>query len=101
MRAYMPLTMLCLFLAPQVLGGQAAPSPSQTPPTFRSQVQYIEVDVRVTDERGRIVQGLDRDDFTIVEGGRAQAISTFSYVDVPIEPAQVRAAVVTAPESDI
>jgi VWFA-related protein len=100
MRAYVSLAALCLFLAPQTLGGQA-PTPSQDPPTFRSQIQYVEVDVRVTDQAGRVVEGLGPDDFILRDGDQPQTIATFSFVDVPIEPAEVRAAAMTAPDADV
>jgi len=64
--------------------GSAAPNPQA--PTFRLQVEYVEVDVRVTDTKGNFVRDLTKDDFQIVEDGKAQAVAAFSLVDVPIEP---------------
>ena len=59
-------------------GGVSArqdPPPDQQP-TFRSGVQLIEVDVRVFDRYGRFVTDLTKDDFEVLENGRAQ-IATF------------------------
>jgi VWFA-related protein len=70
-----------------VLSGQA-PSGPQDPPTFRSGVDLIEVDVVVTDHQGNPVRDLTKDDFEIVEDGRSQTVRTFSLVDLPI-PAPV------------
>ena len=55
---------------------------AQEPPTFRSRVQAVEVDVRVTDRDGRAVRGLAREDFVILEKGAPQSIDTFSFVDL-------------------
>ena len=67
--------------------GQQPPPPPQTP-TFRAQVEYVEVDALVTDAEGRFVRDLTRDDFQVFEDGRPQTISTFSLVDIPIERAE-------------
>jgi VWFA-related protein len=60
------------------------PPPPQTP-TFKAQVEYVEVDALVTDAQGRFVRDLTKDDFQVFEDGRLQTISTFSLVDLPIE----------------
>ena len=54
-------------------------------PTFRAEVNYVEVDVVVTDASGAFVRGLTVDDFEIVEDGRRQTIEAFSAIDVPLE----------------
>ena len=54
-------------------------------PVFRGSVQSIEVDVRVTDRNGAVVRGLTRDDFTLLEDGKPQSITTASFVDLEIE----------------
>jgi VWFA-related protein len=56
-------------------------------PTFRTQVEIVEIDAVVTDEQGNPVSGLTMDDFAIREDGRPQAIAAFSTVDIPIERA--------------
>jgi VWFA-related protein len=55
-------------------------------PTFRVQVDAIEIDAFVTDAQGNPVKGLTIDDFQIFEDGRPQVISSFSQVDIPFEP---------------
>src|SRR5262245_10586164 len=74
-----------------LVAGQA---PSQAPadappqgPTFKVQVDYVEVDVLVTDEKGQFVNNLTKDDFQLFEDGRPQTVSTFTRVDIPIERA--------------
>jgi VWFA-related protein len=51
---------------------------------FRAGVKVVEVTGTVTDERGRLVTDLTRDDFTILEEGRTQQISVFGKVDVAV-----------------
>ena len=55
-------------------------------PTFRAGVEAVEVAVYVTDGAGNPVTDLTADDFEIREEGVPQAISSFSLVNVPIEP---------------
>ena len=62
----------------------AAPEPQN--PTFRLQVEVVEMDVRVTDAKGNFVRNLTKDDFQIFEDGKEQTVTTFSLVDIPIEP---------------
>ena len=52
-----------------------AQAPQQ--PTFRVQVEAIEIDASVTDARGNVVTDLTKDDFEILENGRPQTITSF------------------------
>ena len=61
--------------------GQASQTPGVT---FQVEVNYVDVDVVVTDQQGRFVTGLTRDDFAVAEDGKAQKIDTFSLVDIPV-----------------
>ena len=54
-------------------------------PTFKSGVEYVEVDVVVTNAQGQFVRNLARSDFQILEDGKPQAMTAFALVDVPIE----------------
>jgi VWFA-related protein len=64
--------------APAAGPGQAdAP---QAPPTFRSGIDSVVVDVAVTDKQGRPVADLTADDFEIRESGKPQAIQTFKFI---------------------
>jgi VWFA-related protein len=65
---------------------QQQPPPPQ-PPTFKLRVDYVEVDVVVTDRQGNLVRDLKKEDFQVIEDGKAQSITTFSLVDIPIERA--------------
>jgi len=55
--------------------------------TFQVEVNYVDIDAVVTDERGNFVSGLTKDDFELREDGKPQDISTFSLVDIPISAA--------------
>ena len=53
--------------------------------TFTVAVNYVEVDAVVTDARGVTVKDLRADEFQLLEDGKPQTISAFSFVDVPLE----------------
>jgi VWFA-related protein len=72
----------------------------QEPPTFRSGVSTIDVDVLVTDREGQPVKGLRKEDFTLLEDGDLQPITSFSFVDLPIQRSITPRGIVR-PESDI
>ncbi len=59
----------------------------QPAPTFRSEINYVQVPVRVLDANGQFVSGLTQADFRILEDGRPQTITAFSAVDIPFIPA--------------
>lgn len=52
---------------------------------FRARVNYIEVDVTVTDSRGRFVRDLRRQDFEVREDEKLQDVSSFALVDLPFK----------------
>jgi VWFA-related protein len=58
-----------------------AQAPQQ--PTFRVQVEAIEIDASVTDARGNVVTDLTKDDFDIFEEGKPQTITSFALVNLP------------------
>jgi VWFA-related protein len=65
----------------------SAQPPIAQPPgiTFRTEIEYVEVDAVVTDDRNNIVKGLTRDDFEVIEDGKPQKIELFSPVEIPVE----------------
>ncbi len=74
-----------------VSAGQVSRSPSpQSPPTptFKAEVEYVEVDALVTDEQERFVRDLQREDFQLFEDGKPQKIASFALVDIPVAPAE-------------
>jgi len=60
-------------------------SAQQDRPTFRAGVQSIEVDVRVTDRNGKAVRGLTKNDFTLLDDGVPQMITSATFVDLAVE----------------
>ena len=64
------------------LASQSADPPM---PTFRAEVEYVEVDALVTDDQGRFVPSLRKEDFQIFEDGKPQAIANFALVEIPVD----------------
>lgn len=58
----------------------------QAPPTFRSAVDLVTLDVSVLDRNRRPVKGLTAADFTVFEDGRPQLVVAFNAVDLPDVP---------------
>jgi VWFA-related protein len=90
MNANLRLMALLVFLTGTALtAGQAPPPPPQTPqqPTFKVAVDYVEVDIVATDKQGNHIRDLKKEDFQVLEDGKAQTISVFTHVDIPVERA--------------
>ena len=70
-----------------LLCAQAGLKAQQAPPevTFQVEVNYVDVDAIVTDEKGNFITGLTRDDFEVFEDGKPQKVEMFSYVELPVE----------------
>jgi VWFA-related protein len=62
------------------------PQPTR-PPTFRSNLELVLVNVIVRDKSGAIVRGLTQDDFVLTEDNRPQTVSTFSFETLDQQPA--------------
>jgi len=54
------------------------------PITFRSEVNYVEVDAVVRDGQGNFVRDLRQGDFQVFEDGTPQTVTAFSLIDIPI-----------------
>jgi VWFA-related protein len=68
------------------VGRAQAPRDSQGPSvTFQVEVDYVDVDVVVTDQQGNFVRGLTRDDFQVLEDGKPVKLDTFSIVEIPVQ----------------
>jgi VWFA-related protein len=79
--AVAPLLMLVLLLSTTTSARQAA----QRRPSFRAGVELIYVNVVVRDGSGNIVRDLKREDFTLIEDDKNQAITAFDFEEVPAE----------------
>jgi len=75
------ITAASLFLSiltAQFVAQQIPPSP----PVIRINVNLVQVDAVVTDSKGKPVTDLKIDDFEILQDGKPQVITNFSFVDV-------------------
>jgi VWFA-related protein len=68
---------------PPTADAQTQPAPQN--PTFRSSIQYVEVDARVLDHKGNPLRDLKKEDFRLLEDNVEQTIDTFTAIDIPIE----------------
>ncbi len=71
-------------IALAVAAGLAVPAFTQQP-TFKVSVNVVDVDVTVRDAQGNFVTGLAAEDFEVLEDGKPQPISTFSYIELPVQ----------------
>src|SRR6185312_2307675 len=72
------LFLLCSLWSLSSLSQQAASNnQSATAPVFHSESRLVVLDVLATDDHGKPVRDLTRDDFAVLEDGRAQQISQF------------------------
>ena len=84
------LAVACVMVLPTshvgVAARRAIASVGQQDPTasFRGGVDFVSVDVTVTDQQGRPVRDLGLADFEVHEDGRRQKVSSFSLVQIPI-----------------
>lgn len=91
------LVLACVVALHGQQAGQTAPPPQtatarqpqidrQRPPvTFKVEVNYVEVDAAALDRQGDPINDLRSDDFQVLEDGKPQKISTFSFVNIPVE----------------
>jgi VWFA-related protein len=56
--------------------------PEQPTPIFRTDINFVRVDVIVTDRQGNPVHDLKQEDFEVTEDGKPQAIQTFKLINV-------------------
>jgi VWFA-related protein len=87
-RALVPVVFIffIVVLALPASGRQAKKEQAKAQPTFRVQVEYVEVDATVHDKQGNFIADLRKDDFEVLEDGKPQQITNLALVDVPVEP---------------
>jgi VWFA-related protein len=91
-----------IFLGVLVVTAAAATVGSLAAQTvFRSNVQYVTVDVVVTDKNDKPITDLSQDDFEIEDNGKPQKVSDFKYVSIPIASRSLDLATVSEPQPDI
>jgi len=59
---------------------------AQPTATFKTRVEYIQVDATVYDTGGQFVPNLTKNDFEVFEDGRKQNIDRVEVINVPVEP---------------
>ena len=79
------IRILALILSLSLLFAQTE---SQTPPetVIRINVNLVQVDANVTDSHGKSVTGLKAEDFQILQDGKPQVITNFSYINIQPGP---------------
>jgi VWFA-related protein len=77
-----------LFAAGGARPGSQAPASAAQQPTFPAEVELVTVDAAVSDRQGRAIRGLTAADFTVLEDGRPQVISSFEAIEVPTAKAR-------------
>jgi VWFA-related protein len=65
-----------LLLLPVVIAAQTTPAPPE--PVLRSTTRLIQLNVIVHDKHGQPVRDLKKEDFTVLDNGKPQAVSIFS-----------------------
>jgi VWFA-related protein len=100
-RSLVLVVSFALLVVPTIFGQNFGPLP---PLTAHVDVNVVNVDVTVTDHKGKPVMNLNRDDFEVFEDGKPMKLSNFSLVEktmqsitrTPQTPAQ-QAAATSAP----
>lgn len=71
-------------LLPTTVAGQQAPGDQVVRPTFKSGVDLVTVTATVRDRRGRLVKGLEAQDFEVLDSGERRRISQFRAEPTPV-----------------
>jgi len=71
---------------PPAQAGQAAQEPSDQQPVFRTGINFVRVDVIVTDNKGNPIVDLDENDFEVYEDGAPQSVESFKLVQIGPNP---------------
>lgn len=88
MRRFLAASTVLIFVAGALLAAQQAARPDSAQPqrpTFRAQIDYVEVSAIVTDKDGKLVTDLTAADFEVFEDGQRQTISVFTPVVIPVD----------------
>ena len=84
MKKYFQSVFTILLAAAGVFGQDVAPRPSPTPPVDSDVVKIstnlIQIDVSVTDVKGKVITDLKPEEIEIFENGQKQKITNFSFI---------------------
>jgi Ca-activated chloride channel homolog len=64
--------------------GTAEAQPPQGPAVFKAGIDLVSVTATVRDRRGRLVRGLNKDDFEVLDNGQPRRISDFRADASPV-----------------
>ena len=73
------LSVLLIGFVPMTSMASATSATAAQQPTFKSSVDLVQVRAVVRDRRGRFVQGLDRGDFEVIDGGRFRPLVDLQF----------------------
>lgn len=68
---------------------------------FRSSVQYVTVDVVVTDKDDKPIENLGIDDFEIEDNGKTQKVADFKFVSIPAVTRTLDSSGAAQPQPDV
>ncbi|MEP7037939.1 MAG: VWA domain-containing protein [Acidobacteriota bacterium] len=92
MKNFIPAFVLVLFFAltnsSQTLTPTPTPKPSDGEDVVKISTALVQVDVTVTDNKGKIVRDLKPEDFEIYENGEKQKITNFTFISADSESNQ-------------
>jgi len=77
------VALLCFVL---LAGTLPAQQPSQTPYTLKARSEVVLVNVTARDKKGALVRDLTADDFTVIEDGRQQKVTSFDIENTDAAP---------------
>src|SRR5262249_49659324 len=81
------LALACLVASAAVIAASRPQQPAQQrPPTIRTRVDAVSVDVTATDSKGVPVADLTQEDFEVKEDGKPQTIDSFKRVTLEDDP---------------
>jgi VWFA-related protein len=66
--------------APSEAHRQDPAQPPEQPPIFRAEIDLVRVDVSVSDGQGNPIEGLQADDFEVLEDGVPQTVETVQFI---------------------
>lgn len=97
MKKVLPVLAVVVAVSAGVFGQQATPTHTPTPPidtdVVKISTSLIQLDISVTDSRGKIVTDIRPDEVEIYENGQQQKVSGFSFISSVRETVEKPAAV--------
>jgi VWFA-related protein len=80
------IVFVAYFSAIAIAVGQGQTKSADQDEPVRLRTELIEVQVVVTDKQGRVIEGLKKEDFELLEQGRPQEVTFFSLERINVQP---------------